>query len=156
MTVQQPVRTSDEVGRGLSDGLVVAALAVGAGVLVGAGGAALAGVVAGRPQVLGAVLGVAVMTGFHVFGTVTVTVVASLVPRASLMVAMLTYLLQVGVLALVLAKVQGSEERTASVDVAWCAGTVAVATVAWLGILVVRALRSVPPVDELPTSGVGG
>jgi hypothetical protein len=66
---------------------------------------------------------------------------------------MLTYVLQVGALALVLAEVQASAGNGSGLDVAWAGGAVIVATVVWLLLLVVRALRSVPPVSE---PGVGG
>ena len=93
------------------------------------------------------------MTGFYLFGTVTVSLVAAYAPRASLLVALLTYVLQVGALALVLAEVQASAAAGSTVDVGWVGGAVVVATVVWLLLLVVRALRSVPPVSD---AGVGG
>ncbi len=127
--------------------LVGAGLVVAVGAAVALGGALLGLGVAGRPQALGAVLGAGLMTAFYLFGTVTVSLVAAYAPRASLLVALLTYVLQVGALALVLAQVQaatstGSAEPTP--DVAWTGGAVVVATVAWLLLLVVRALRSTP------------
>jgi ATP synthase protein I len=144
------------VRAGLAVNLAAAGLAVAVGVLVGGIGAALGLAVGGRPQALGAVLGAGLMTGFYVFGTVTVSLVAAYAPRASLLVALLTYVLQVGVLALVLAEVQRAAARGGAgpaVDVAWAGGAVVVATVVWLVLLVVRALRSVPPVSE---RGAGG
>lgn len=135
-------------------GLVVA---VGAGVALG--GALLGLGVAGRPQALGAVLGAGLMTAFYLFGTVTVSLVAAYAPRASLLVALLTYVLQVGALALVLARVQAATSTGsagATPDVAWTGGAVVVATVAWLVLLVVRALRSTSrPVAESQVSEEG-
>jgi ATP synthase protein I len=148
-------RTRDP-GPGIRDGLTVnlvgVALLLAVGVLVAAAGGALGLVLAGRPQALGAVLGAGMTTGFYLLGTVTVSLVAAYAPRASLLVALLTYVLQVAALALVLAKVQAAQERPGSgttVDVAWVGGTVVVATVVWLVLL---ALRSVPPVSD---PGVG-
>jgi ATP synthase protein I len=139
------------------DGLVVNLVGVGLLVAVGFGvaaaGAALGLALGGRPQALGAVLGAALMTGFYLFGTVTVSLVAAFAPRASLLVALLTYVLQVGALALVLAEVQASAAARSTLDVAWTGGAVVVATVVWLLLLVVRAVRNVPSVSD---PGVGG
>ncbi|CAA9358263.1 MAG: hypothetical protein AVDCRST_MAG36-2446 [uncultured Nocardioidaceae bacterium] len=141
-----------EVRDGLTVNLVGAGLLLVVGVVVAVAGAALGAVVGGRPQVLGAVLGSGLVTGCCLFGTVTVSLVAAYAPRASLLVALLTYVLQVGVLALVLARVQAhvqTRERTASdrepvLDPQWVGGAVVVATVVWVVLLVVRALRSEP------------
>jgi ATP synthase protein I len=132
------------VRAGLAVNLAAAGLAVAVGVLVGGIGVALGLAVGGRPQALGAVLGAGLMTGFYLFGTVTVSLVAAYAPRASLLVAMLTYVLQVGVLALVLAEVQAKPGAASDLDVRWVGGTVIVATVVFMVVLVVHALRSGP------------
>ena len=139
---------------GLAVNLVGAGLVVVVGALVAAVGAGLGLAVGGRPQVLGAVLGAGLMTGFYLFGTVTVGLVAAYAPRASLLVALLTYVLQVGALALVLAALQGSQgsRSVAEVDTRWTGAAVVAATVLWLVLLVVRAVRSVPAVSD---AGVG-
>jgi ATP synthase protein I len=84
---------------------------------------------------------------------VTISLVAAYAPRASLLVALLTYVVQVGALALVLAEVQASAAAGSTLDVAWTGGAVVVATVVWLLLLVVRALRNVPAVSD---PGAGG
>ena len=144
------------VRQGLADGLVGAGLAVVVGAAVAGAGAVLGLAVAGRPQALGATLGAGLMTAFYLVGTVTVALVTAYAPRASLLVALLTYVLQVAALALVLAEVQASAEADASVDVTWVGGAVVVATVLWLLLLVVRALRSVPRADRVSGAGAGG
>jgi ATP synthase protein I len=146
--VSQPVSGPTTVQEGLAANLGGVALLVVVGLVVAAAGAGLGLLVGGGPQALGAVLGAALTTGFYVFGTVTVSLVAAYAPRASLLVAMLTYLLQVAALALVLAAVQESPAAGSTVDVAWTGGTVVVSTVLWLVVLVTRALRSVPPVSD--------
>jgi ATP synthase protein I len=128
--------------------LVAAGLAVAVGVGVACAGAVLGLLVAGRPQALGAALGAGLVTAFYVFGTVTVSLVAAYAPRASLLVALLTYVLQVAALALVLARVQSSPAGEQTLDVAWVGGAVVVATVTWLVVLVVRTVCSTPPARE--------
>ena len=144
------------VRAGLADGLLSAALAVVVGAVVAGAGAGLGLAAAGPPQALGAVLGAGLMTAFYLLGTVTVALVTAYAPRASLLVALLTYVLQVAALALVLAEVQASEEAGTAVDVAWVGGAVVVATVLWLVLLVVRALRGAPHADRVPGAGAGG
>jgi ATP synthase protein I len=160
VTTEEIDRRGAEVRDGLVTNLVGAGLAVAVGAVVAAGGGLLGLGVAGRPQALGAVLGAGLMTAFYLFGTVTVSLVAAYAPRASLLVALLTYVLQVGALALVLARVQASASAGATVDVGWVGGAVVVATVAWLVLLLVRAVRSTPSPgrDPRPVSrdGVGG
>ena len=137
-------RPGPGVRDGLTANLVGAALAVAVGAAVAVAGALLGLVVAGRPQALGAVLGAGLMTGFYVFGTVTVSLVTAYAPRASLLVALLTYTLQVGALALVLARVDGSAMAGGALDPRWVGGAVVAATVAWLVLLVLIAVRTVP------------
>jgi hypothetical protein len=150
-------RGSPGVRDGLVSNLVGAGLAVAVGVVVGCGGALLGLLVAGRPQALGAVLGAGLMTAFYAFGAVTVSLVAAYAPRASLLVALLTYVLQVAALALVLARVQASSASAQTLDVAWVGGAVVAATVAWLVVLVVRTVRSTPATrkaDRVSEEGV--
>ena len=136
--------------------LVGAGLLLAVGAVVAVAGAVLGAGVGGRPQVLGAVLGAGLVTGCCLFGSVTVALVAAHAPRASLLVALLTYVLQVGVLALVLARVQAHVEASGAggpvVDPQWVGAAVVVATVGWVVLLVVRALRS----DAVSGHGVGG
>ena len=144
------------VRAGLADGLVGAALAVVVGGVVAAAGAGLGLAVGAGLQALGAVVGAGLMTAFYLVGTVTVALVTAYAPRASLLVALLTYVLQVAALALVLAEVQSSAGAGRVLDVAWVGGAVVVATVVWLVLLVVRALRSVPRADRVSGAGPGG
>ena len=117
---------------GLGAGLgVVSALAV-----VAVGSAALLG---GRPQLLGALVGAALVAGFFLFGGLSVGLVVAFAPRASLLVALLTYTLQVAVLAGVFAALSRSASET--VDLSWVSGTVITGTIAWVAALVATALR---------------
>ena len=150
-----PVTSPAGIREGLVTNLVGVGLVVVVGAAVAAAGAGLGLAVAGPPQALGAALGAGLMTAFYVVGTVTVSLVTAYAPRASLLVALLTYVLQVAALALVLSEVQESTSAGGTVDVAWVGGGVVVATVVWLVLLVVRALRSVPGGDRVSRGRVG-
>ncbi len=104
--------------------------------------AGVAAVVAGRPQVVGALLGAALVGGFFLFGTLSTSVAAAYAPGLSLLVALTTYVLQVVVLGLLLVGLDGSATAPRSLDVAWLAGTVIAGTLAWSAVLVVTALRT--------------
>ena len=136
------------IAEGLSVNLVGSGLVVAVGAAVAGAGVLLALGVAGRPQAVGALLGAGLVTGFYLFGSLTVSLVAAYAPRASLLVALLTYTLQVGALALVLARVQRSGALGVSIDAQWVGGSVVVATVAWLTVLVVRTVRTVPRTSD--------
>lgn len=105
--------------------------------------AGVAGLVAGRAPLLGVLLGVALVCGFFLFGAVNTALAAAYLPRASLALAMLTYLMQVVALLLVLVAVERSGLTEETVDARWLSGTVIVGTVVWVAALVRRALREV-------------
>ncbi|WP_148574644.1 hypothetical protein [Nocardioides caldifontis] len=110
--------------------------------LVGGGGVALAALTGqGERQVVGALVGAGVVGAFFLFGTLTTGFVAAHAPRASLMVAVLTYTLQVVLLALLLTAVTGSPAVRDAVDGQWLGGTVLVGALAWTGALVAGATR---------------
>lgn len=119
------------LGAALIVTLVVSAVAVPAAALLG-----------GRPQVLGTLLGVGLVAGFFVVGSVLVGLVTVHAPRASLLVALTTYTLQVVLLAAVFAGVSRAGLLEETLDGRWVAGVVVVATLAWVLALVVHALRS--------------
>lgn len=106
-------------------------------------GTALAALLGGRPQVLGVLVGVALVAGFFVLGSTAVGVVATHAPRVSLLVALLTYVLQVLGLALVLLLLTRSGALESTLDRRWIGGTVVVGTLGWVTALTVTAVR--PP-----------
>ena len=69
----------------------------------------LAAVLDGRPAVVGALVGGGVTLAVFALGTGTVSLVARLVPAASLLVALMTYVLQLLVLALVVASIERAD-----------------------------------------------
>jgi ATP synthase protein I len=125
----QPSMRVPGVGRALLVTLVLAAAA-----------SALALVTAGKAQLLGALAGSALVAGFFVFGMVNTALAAAFAPRVALVVALLTYTLQVVVLGLVLVAVSRSGLTPERLDVRWLGGTVIVGALGWTVALVVHAL----------------
>lgn len=132
----------------------------GASVLLGAGGAALAlglaatlvgALVSGSEAALGALVGTLLVVGVLGFGSFVVNVVAGLMPAAALMVAMLTYTLQVVLMGLVFAILSSSGLLDSTVDRGWLAGAVIGGTAIWLVSQVVLTTRRRIPVYELPS-----
>ncbi len=107
---------------------------------------AAAGVVAGAltqgaPAAWGVVVGALMLVGFNLFGLVAVHVVATLAPSLSLLVALLTYTMQVVLLAVLYLALQRSGALEDSVDPQWLGTTVIIGTLIWTGLLV-RAATS--------------
>ena len=132
----------------------------GASVLLGAGGAALVlglaatlvgALVSGSEAALGALVGTLLVVGVLGFGSFVVNVVAGLMPAAALMVALLTYTLQVVLMGLVFAILSGSGLLDSTVDRGWLAGAVIGGTAIWLVSQVVLTTRRRIPVYELPS-----
>lgn len=117
-----------------------AALALSA--LVGAAAAGGAVLVHGPgAEASGALVGAAIVAGFFLLGSLTTGFVAQHAPRLSLVVALLTYSLQVLLLAVVLVAVNGSESAQEALDQQWLGMTVLAGTLAWTAALVTAAAR---------------
>lgn len=121
---------------GLGTALVATgALAVllGPAALLFGGGAGLTSVV----------VGVAVVAAFFCVGAGVVAFTASHIPTLALLVALLTYTLQVVLLAVVFAALDRSRVAE-QLDRGWLAATVVTGALTWTAALVGHALRSVP------------
>lgn len=129
-----------------SQGTGVRVVGLGAASLaVVVGGVALVGVLAladGRAAASGAGVGALVVLVFFGFGALSVNLVAAWAPRASLLFALMTYTLQVLLLAAFLVWVAGSGLVPDRLDARWLGGTVIGATIVWMGALLVASLRS--------------
>ena len=134
----------------------------GASVLLGAAGAAfVAGVVmtlvawlvsdatAVRSVVLSTLL-VVVVIGFGVF---VLNTVASIMPGATVLVALVTYALQLVVMAAIVLQLVRSGMMADTLDRRWFGGGVAVATLAWMVAQIVAHTRARIPVYDLPEAG---
>ena len=134
----------------------------GASLLLGAAGAAfVAGLRDGRGRVVGrrpdrvrsvavSTLLVVVVIGFGVFALNTV---ASIMPSATVLVALVTYAVQLVVLAAVVLGFARNGMMDDTFDRRWFGGGVAVATLAWMVAQIVAALRARIPVYDLPEAG---
>jgi ATP synthase protein I len=138
---QQPSLRVPGAGRALLVTLVVAGCA-----------AALALSFGGAPQLLGVLVGAAMVAGFFLFGMVNTAVAAAFAPRVALVVALLTYTLQVVALGLVLVAVSRSGLTPDRLDVRWLAGTVIAGALGWTVALVLDALGTTYEVTSEVTS----
>ncbi len=102
------------------------------------------------PQALGALSGLVMVAGFFGFGTLTVSLVSRVAPAASLLVALLTYTLQVLLLGLVFVALTSSGTTQEALDPRWLGGTVVAATLAWTVWLVLREVRTRRPIYDVP------
>lgn len=124
--------------------------AAGAGLVLGLGAAVVGGFVAGSSAAYAALVGTALVLAVLGFGSTVVNTVAGLMPAASLMVALLTYVLQVVLMALVFAALSGSGLLDDTLDREWLAGVVIGGTFVWLTAQVVLTTRVRIPVYDLP------
>lgn len=118
--------------------------------LVGLAAVVLGALLSGSAAATGAVIGAATVCVFFAFGAVVLGVVTRLAPQTSLLVALLTYLLQVVALGLVFFAVSRSGLESA-VDTRWTGGTVIVCTLVWLVAQVIATTRVRQPIYDLPS-----
>lgn len=122
-------------------------LVLGAALVVAAAGST------GRPAVLGVAVGTLLVASVFAFGAVVVGVVARVSPSASLLVALLTYTLQIVAVGLVYVALSNGGALDGSVDARWLSGAVIAGTLAWMAAQIVVTVRSRQPVYELPSQG---
>jgi ATP synthase protein I len=127
-----------------------AAVAVLVGALLGS---AVAALVAGAPAAAGVAVGAGLVLVFFGVGAVVVGVVASISPAASLLVALLTYGLQVLLALLALVALDRSGVLRGDVDPGWLGGTVIVATLTWSAAQIRAHVRSREPLYDVPLPG---
>lgn len=123
---------------------VAGCLAVGLGLLVPA-------LSAGAAAVSGVLIGVTLVVGLLGSTTLAVNLVASQLPGASLMVALLTYVLVVLVLAVLFAGLRNAS----SVDTNWLAGTIVALVLVWTTLQVWSSVRARQLLYDLPGSAGG-
>jgi ATP synthase protein I len=140
--------TSPPRGRNLrvllvAGGCVAAALAIAT--LVG-------GLADGSQGALGALAGGGITFALLVFGLTTVIAGSRLAPHASMLIALMTFLLQVGLVAIVFVALGSSVLVGTTLSSGWLAAGVIVTAVAWMvGHLVGTARSRIPAWDvELP------
>jgi ATP synthase protein I len=135
----------------------------GVTLLLGAAGAALVVGVAlcvagallhGSAAAYGALVGTAIAVGVFSFGTFMVNLVAGMVPPAALLVALLTYTLQVVLLGLVFVGLSESGLLDGELDRTWLGAAVITTTGIWLLSQIVLFSRRRVPVFDLPPAPV--
>jgi ATP synthase protein I len=149
MTTASP-RSTAKSGASVLFGAALAALVTGLLVaLVGA-------FASGASAAYGALVGTLLVVGVFFLGAGLVHVAAGLVPAASLLVALLTYTLQVLVLALVFAALSRSGLLDDTLDRRWLAAAVIAGTVAWMVAQIGLTVRlRLPVYDEPSQTGSG-
>ena len=129
---------------------------LGAGLVVGVLGAVavvLGALVSGSAAAYGALVGTLVVLAVLGLGSVVVSVIAGAMPTAALLVALLTYTLQVLLMGLLLAVLAESGVLDSALDAEWLGGTVIVGTLLWLGSQIVLTSRLRIPAYDLPEAG---
>jgi len=127
----------------LGAGLCVAA-AVALATLAG-------GLVDGRSGALGALAGGSLALCFFLFGSLVVDMATRMAPQLAMLMALLTYTLQVVAVGVVFLALDASDALGDTVHAGWLAGTVIVATLVWLVAQTVAATRSRQPIYDLPS-----
>ncbi|GAA4370377.1 hypothetical protein [Nocardioides caricicola] len=112
--------------------------------------ALLGALVSGSAAAYGALVGTVIVVGVFGFGTLAVNAVASLMPAAALMFALLTYTLQVLAMGLVFVALSGSGLLDETISREWLGGTVIVGTLGWLTVQIVLATNRWIPIYDLP------
>lgn len=107
-------------------------------------------VVDGRSGLLAGLVGTAVVVGVLFSGALVVTVVADLMPGASLMVALMTYTLQMVLLAAVLIPLSDTSWAADNLTAGWLAAAVIAGALIWTAAQVLLATRVRIPVYDLP------
>ena len=128
-------------------------VAFGCTLATGAFTVTFAALAAGSAAALGAVVGFLLVLGFFGLGASVVNAVASVSPTASLLVALLTYTLEVVALGAVFVALRRSGALAETVDPGWVGGVVIVATLVWLLAQTITEVRSRQPIyDEEPSA----
>ena len=146
MTTETPLSRPRGSARVL---LVTGLLALAIGAVLALVGALVDGSAAAYGALVGSGLAVAVLWG----GATVVDLVAGLMPAASLLVAVLTYGLQVVLMGLVLLALGRSGLLDATVDRHWVGGSVIAVTATWLVAQITLTTRRRIPAYDLGTGG---
>lgn len=143
MTTENRARTPDWGTAALVKTALVTAVV---GLMVTLAGA----LVVGSAAAYGAAIGTVLVLAVFGFGTFTVNAVAAVMPAASLLVALLTYTLQVVAMALAFVALSRSGLFDESVDRTWLGCTVIACTLMWMMAQLVASTSRRIPIYDLP------
>jgi ATP synthase protein I len=113
----------------------------------------LAALVTGSSGAAGAAIGAVMVCVVFASGAVVLGAVALVAPAASMLVALLTYTLQVVLVAAVYVGLSRGGALEGPVDARWLSAAVIGCTLAWTMSQIVVAVRSREPVYDLPSHG---
>lgn len=138
---------------GSAPGVRVVLRAAGLTVLAGAALTVAALVAHGSEAAAAAVVGTALVALVVSFGTLSLHVVASAMPRASLLVALVTYLTQLAIVLLVFLAITRGDVFPGAEARGWLAVSMVLATLVWTAAHLVLTARERVPYFDLPTGG---
>ena len=118
--------------------------------LAGLAGALVGLLVAGTSAFWSVLVGTVVVAAVFAGGAAAVNTVAGLMPAAALMVAMLTYFLQVLLVLVTMGALADSGALDDPLDRGWVSGAVIGATLIWMAGQVAVTTRARIPVYDLP------
>ncbi|HXH78217.1 hypothetical protein [Nocardioides sp.] len=134
-------------------GVTVLLVAAGAALVVGLTMTAVAALVSGPVAALSVAAGVGLVVSVLSFGAFSLNMVASIMPSATVLVALVTYALQLVVMAAVVLALVRSGAIEETLDRRWLGGGVAMATAAWMIAQIVSATKARIPLYDLPEAG---
>lgn len=116
-------------------------------------GVVVAGFLRGDAAGAGALVGAGLVLGVLGLGSLSVSVIARLMPAASLLFALLTYTLQLVVLLAVFVALERSGALGETLDREWVGGTLIAGTIGWMIVQLTVATRARIPAFDLPEEG---
>jgi ATP synthase protein I len=137
----------------LARGLRIVVRAGALTVLAGAAATVVAALVHGPTAAGAAAVGAGLVALVVSFGTLSMHVVASAMPTASLLVALLTYVTQLAIVLMVFLAITRGDLFSATQERAWLAGSMVLATLVWTVSHLVLTARERVPYFDLPTGG---
>ena len=137
----------------LVPGVRVVVRAAALTVLAGIVATTVAGLVHGSTSAAAAAVGAGLVALVVSFGTLSMHVVASAMPTASLLVALVTYATQLAIVLLVFLAVTRGDLFSAVHERGWLAGGMVLATLVWSASHLVLTARERVPYYDLPTGG---
>jgi ATP synthase protein I len=142
--------TSADTRKARPYGVAALGVAVLAGSVSGVLVAVIAAVFDGSPGLVGGLAGAGVTLLVLATGFATVDLVAGLMPTMSLIVALMTYTLQVVLLAALMVVLRGADDIGSTLTPGWFAAGVITVAMSWTVCLVVHAMRARIPLYDLP------